>query len=41
MAGGHRLRQCKFFWPGARQSSQIELAAQQLPVLVLGLPLQK
>ncbi|CAM3352837.1 IS66 family insertion sequence element accessory protein TnpB [Pseudomonas fluorescens] len=33
-----RLHQGKFFWQGSRHGSQIELGAEQLHALVLGLP---
>ncbi|MNM94789.1 IS66 Orf2 like protein [compost metagenome] len=36
-----RLHQGKFFWPGSRHGSQIELGAEQLHALVLGLPWQR
>jgi|GEM_PF-268913 len=36
-----RLHQGKFFWPGSRHGSQMELGAEQLHALVLGLPLAK
>lgn len=36
-----RLHQGRFLWPGSRHGSQIELAAEQLHALVLGLPWQR
>ena len=36
-----RLHQGKFFWPGSRHGSQMELGAEQLHALVLGLPWQR
>ncbi|MCD5987196.1 IS66 family insertion sequence element accessory protein TnpB [Pseudomonas sp. CDFA 553] len=33
-----RLNQGKFHWPGIRQDSELELDAEQLQALVLGLP---
>jgi transposase len=36
-----RLHQRKFFWPGSRQGSQIELAAEQLHALMLVLSWQR
>lgn len=36
-----RLHQGKFFWPGSRHGSQIELGTEQLHALVLGLPWQR
>jgi len=41
LAGGARLHQGKFFWPGSRHGSQMELGAEQLHALVLGLPWQR
>ena len=35
-----RLHQGKFFWPGSRHGPQMELSAEQLHALVLGLPWQ-
>ncbi len=35
-----RLNQGRFFWPGARHGSEVELDAEQLQALVLGLPWQ-
>ncbi|MBP2263527.1 IS66 family insertion sequence element accessory protein TnpB [Pseudomonas sp. BP8] len=36
-----RLHQGKFTWPGTRHSAQIELSAEQLHALILGLPWQR
>ncbi len=36
-----RLNQGKFCWPGIRQGSEMELDAEQLQALVLGLPWQR
>jgi transposase len=36
-----RLHQGKFCWPGSRHGSQMELGAEQLHALVLGLPWQR
>ncbi|WP_460155043.1 IS66 family insertion sequence element accessory protein TnpB [Pseudomonas sp. S1_F04] len=36
-----RLNQGKFHWPGIRQGSELELDAEQLQALVLGLPWQR
>ncbi|WP_367374101.1 IS66 family insertion sequence element accessory protein TnpB [Pseudomonas lini] len=36
-----RLHQGKFFWPGSRHGAHVELSAEQLHVLVLGLPWQR
>ncbi|PUA41287.1 IS66 family insertion sequence hypothetical protein [Pseudomonas protegens] len=36
-----RLHQGKFFWPGSRHGAQMELGAEQLSALVLGLPWQR
>ncbi|RML51825.1 ISPpu14, transposase Orf2 [Pseudomonas amygdali pv. morsprunorum] len=36
-----RLNQGKFHWPGIRQGSELELDADQLQALVLGLPWQR
>ncbi|MNN55274.1 IS66 Orf2 like protein [compost metagenome] len=36
-----RLNQGKFHWPGIRQGTEIELDAEQLRALVLGLPWQR
>jgi len=33
-----RLHQGRFFWPGVRRGAEVELDAEQLQVLVLGLP---
>jgi len=33
-----RLHQGKFVWPGSRNGTQVELGAEQLQALVLGLP---
>ncbi|KIF60315.1 IS66 family insertion sequence element accessory protein TnpB [Pseudomonas fluorescens] len=37
----HRLNQGKFHWPGIRNGYEIELDAEQLRALVLGLPWQR
>ncbi|WP_409295460.1 IS66 family insertion sequence element accessory protein TnpB [Pseudomonas sp. KCJK8670] len=37
----HRLHQGKFVWPDTRHGSQIELSAEQLHALILGLPWQR
>ncbi|MFT0474287.1 IS66 family insertion sequence element accessory protein TnpB [Pseudomonas antarctica] len=31
-----RLNQGRFFWPGMRHGSEVEMDAEQLPALVLG-----
>jgi hypothetical protein len=36
-----RLNQGRFFWPGMRHGSEVELDAEQLQALVLGLPWQR
>lgn len=36
-----RLHKGKFVWPGSRHCAQVELDAEQLQALVLGLPWQK
>ena len=36
-----RLHQGKFAWPGMRHGSQMELSAEQLHALILGLPWQR
>ncbi|WLI28040.1 IS66 family insertion sequence element accessory protein TnpB [Pseudomonas rhodesiae] len=36
-----RLNQGRFFWPGVRHGSEVELDAEQLQALVLGLPWQR
>lgn len=36
-----RLNQGRFVWPGHRYGSQVELDAEQLQALVLGLPWQR
>ena len=36
-----RLHQGKFFWPGSRHGTQVELGEKQLQALVLGLPWQR
>ncbi|MNP00556.1 IS66 Orf2 like protein [compost metagenome] len=36
-----RLHQGRFFWPGVRHGSEVELDAEQLQALVLGLPWQR
>ncbi|WP_165353258.1 MULTISPECIES: IS66 family insertion sequence element accessory protein TnpB [unclassified Pseudomonas] len=36
-----RLNQGKFHWPGVRQGSEVQLDAEQLQALVLGLPWQR
>ncbi|WP_183135952.1 IS66 family insertion sequence element accessory protein TnpB, partial [Pseudomonas savastanoi] len=36
-----RLHHGKFFWPGSRRGSQMELGGEQLHALVLGLPWQR
>lgn len=36
-----RLHQGKFFWPGSRHGAHVELGAEQLNALVLGLPWQR
>ncbi|WP_256661618.1 IS66 family insertion sequence element accessory protein TnpB [Pseudomonas sp. F01002] len=36
-----RLNQGKFHWPGIRQGREVELDAEQLQALVLGLPWQR
>lgn len=36
-----RLNQGKFHWPGIRHGSEMELDAEQLQALVLGLPWQR
>lgn len=36
-----RLNQGRFVWPGHRHGSQVELDAEQLQALVLGLPWQR
>ncbi|MFZ4822489.1 IS66 family insertion sequence element accessory protein TnpB [Pseudomonas putida] len=36
-----RLHQGKFAWPGTRHGSQMELSAEQLHALILGLPWQR
>lgn len=36
-----RLNQGKFHWPGIRQGCEVELDAEQLRALVLGLPWQR
>lgn len=36
-----RLNQGKFHWPGIRQGCEVELDAEQLQALVLGLPWQR
>ena len=35
------LNQGRFFWPGVRHGSEVELDAEQLQALVLGLPWQR
>jgi transposase len=35
-----RLNQGKFYWPGVRQGSEVQLDTGQLQALVLGLPWQ-
>ncbi|MFG0917385.1 IS66 family insertion sequence element accessory protein TnpB [Pseudomonas sp. CJQ_11] len=36
-----RLRQGKFHWPGSNRGLEVELDAEQLQALVLGLPRQR
>src|SRR5450830_949144 len=36
-----RLNQGRFFWPGVRHGSEVELDAERLQALVLGLPWQR
>lgn len=36
-----RLNQGRFHWPGVRQNSEVQLDAEQLQALVLGLPWQR
>lgn len=36
-----RLHQGKFAWPGTRNGTQVELSAEQLHALILGLPWQR
>jgi transposase len=36
-----RLNQGRFFWPSVRHGSEVELDAEQLQALVLGLPWQR
>lgn len=36
-----RLNQGKFHWPGIRQGCEMEMDAEQLQALVLGLPWQR
>jgi transposase len=36
-----RLNQGRFFWSGVRHGSEVELDAEQLQALVLGLPWQR
>jgi transposase len=38
---GRRLNQGRFFWAGMRHGSEVELDAEQLQDLVLGLPWQR
>ena len=36
-----RLHQGRFFWPGVRHGSELELDSEQFQALVLGLPWQR
>ncbi|MNG36076.1 IS66 Orf2 like protein [compost metagenome] len=36
-----RLHQGRFFWPGVRHGTEVELDTAQLQALVLGLPWQR